>query len=167
MSLDASIVTGTHLSEEAIKDYIIEITKKVFSTMVMLETTEDYPLKEPVTHFHATVTSMVGLAGSYTGIVSVHCPVALATKITSNMLGIEVTEMCDDVNDAMGEIANMLGGDMKHLLSKGGMDIHLSIPTVIFGAEYTLDFVSDKQSLAIPFFCDNERFLVSVKLHKE
>jgi chemotaxis protein CheX len=135
--------------------------------MVMLDVKDDLPLKEPVTLFKATVTSMVGLAGTYTGLVSVHCPLTLSTRIASNMLGMEVSGICDDVNDAMGEIANMLGGDIKHMLSKGGMDINLSIPTVIYGEEYTLDFTSDKNCLIIPFTCNDDRFLVAIRLHKE
>lgn len=167
MGLEAAVFEGTHLSEETITKNIVEITNKVFSTMVMLDVKDDLPLKEPVTHFKATVTSMVGLAGIYTGLVSVHCPLTLSLKIASNMLGMDVTEICDDVNDAMGEIANMLGGDIKHILSKGGMDINLSIPTVIYGEEYTLDFTSDKNCLILPFTCEEDRFLVAIRLHKE
>lgn len=167
MGLEAAVFEGTHLSEEAITTNIVDITKKVFSTMVMMDVVEELPLTEPVTHFKATVTSMVGLAGTYSGLVSIHSPLTLSLRIASGMLGMEVAELCEDVNDAMGEIANMLGGDIKHMLSKGGMDINLSIPTVIYGEEYSLDFASDKRSLIIPFTCGEERFLVAIKLHKE
>ena len=57
MGLEAAVFEGTHLSEEAITRNIVEITTKVFSTMVMLDVKDDLPLKEPVTHFKATVTS--------------------------------------------------------------------------------------------------------------
>jgi chemotaxis protein CheX len=110
---------------------------------------------------------MVGLAGTYTGILSLHCPIPLALKVTGNMLGMDVDEMCEDVNDALGEIANMLGGYVKQVLSKGGLDINLSIPTVISGEEYSINAMSDSNCVAIPFIFDGERFLVSLKLEKE
>ena len=167
MSLNQQISDVTHLSESDLASYVINATKEVFSTMVMLTLEDSYPLKEPVTAFHCSVTGMVGMAGTYTGILSIHCPRAMALRITSNMLGMDIDEVGEDVNDALGEIANMLGGYVKQILSKGGLDINLSIPTVIAGEDYTVNSMSDSDCVIIPFTNDNERFLVGLKLHKE
>jgi chemotaxis protein CheX len=167
MSLSQEIAHATHLEEATLAGYVISATKEVFSTMVMMTLEDSYPLKEPVTTFHCSVTGMVGLAGTYTGILSIHCPRALAMRITSNMLGMDVEEVGEDVNDALGEIANMLGGYVKQILSKGGLDINLSIPTVIAGEDYTVNSMSDSDCVIIPFITDGERFLVGLKLHKE
>jgi chemotaxis protein CheX len=110
---------------------------------------------------------MVGLAGTYTGILSIHCPQTFALRITSSMLGMDVTEMGEDVNDALGELANMLGGYVKQTLSKGGLDINLSIPTVISGEEYTVNSTADNDCIIIPFTNEGDRFLVGLKLQKE
>ncbi|GFO67319.1 chemotaxis protein CheX [Geomonas limicola] len=167
MALNQEIAQATQLTEETLASYVIDATKEVFDTMVMMPLEDSYPLKEPVTTFHCSVTGMVGLAGTYTGILSIHCPKTLALKVTSNMLGLEVDEVDDDVNDALGEIANMLGGYVKQILSKGGLDINLSIPTVIAGEDYTVNSMSDSDCVIIPFIHEAERFLVGLKLHKE
>jgi len=167
MTLDSGVVNSAGFEEKDLAGYVIHATKEVFNTMVMMEVADSYPLQEPVTHFHCSVTSMVGLAGTYTGILSVHCPQTLAMKITANMLGMDVTEMNEDVSDALGEIANMLGGYVKQVLSKGGLDINLSIPTVISGEEYTLNAMADSDCVIIPFIYEGERFLVGLKLKKE
>ena len=167
MSLNAEIAHTAHLEEAALASYVINATKEVFDTMVMMALQDDYPLKEPVTSFHCSVTGMVGLAGTYTGILSIHCPRPLALRITSNMLGMEVDDVGEDVNDALGEIANMLGGYVKQILSKGGLDINLSIPTVISGEDYTVNSMSDSDCVIIPFTNEGERFLVGLKLRKE
>ena len=167
MSLELNILEGTMISEDSIKNHLIDITKRVFNTLVLIDVQDDLPLKKPISRFHASITSMVGLAGTYSGIVSIHCPIKLATKFTSNMLGVEVTGISADVNDAMGEIANILGGDIKHVLSKRGMDINLSIPTVIYGDEYTIEFASEEHSLLIPFNTDNDHFLVGINLQQD
>jgi chemotaxis protein CheX len=155
------------LAEADLAGYVINATKEVFSTMVMLTLDDSYPLKEPVTSFNCSVTGMVGLAGTYTGILSIHCPQPFAMRITSNMLGMEVEEVGEDVNDALGEIANMLGGYVKQILSKGGLDINLSIPTVIAGEAYTVNSMSDSDCVIIPFINEGDRFLVGLKLRKE
>lgn len=120
MSLNYDISSSTRLTEEQVAGYVIDATREVFSTMVMMEVTDAYPLKEPVTRFKCSITGMVGFAGIYSGVISIHCPVDLALKVTSNMLGIECGEVNEDLNDAIGEIANMLGGNVKQVLSKGG-----------------------------------------------
>jgi chemotaxis protein CheX len=156
-----------HLQEEEMTRYIIDATKEVFSTMVAMEVEDCYPLIEPVTQFHCSVTGMVGMAGSYTGMLSLHCPALLAMKITSNMLGMEVEDVGEDVNDALGEIANMLGGHVKQVLSKGGLDLNLSIPTVISGETYTIHSTNGDDCVVIPFQNDGETFLVGLTLKKE
>jgi len=166
MSLNANVVEFSHMQEVDMARYIIDATKDVFSTMMVMEVEDQYPMQEPVNEFHCSITGMVGLAGSYTGILSIHCPQPLALKITSNMLGMEVEEVGDDVNDALGEIANMLGGHVKQVLSKGGSDLNLSIPTVISGETYTISSVND-DTVIIPFQFQDEKFLVGLTIRKE
>jgi len=166
MSLNANVAECAHVQEEEMARYIIDATTEVFSTMMDMKVEDQYPLSESVKQFHCSITGMVGLAGSYTGILSIHCPQDLAMKVTSKMLGMEVDEVGEDVNDALGEIANMLGGHVKQVLSKGGLDLNLSIPTVISGETYTINSVND-DSVLIPFQFEGERFLVGLTVRKE
>lgn len=167
MTLNETVTNSSMLHEEELASYVISAAKQVFSTMVMMELEDHYPLREAVTKLQCSITGMVGLAGIYSGILSIHCPQQLALRITSNMLGMDVDEVGEDVNDALGEIANMLGGHVKQVLSKGGHDLNLSIPTVISGESYTVNCMSDKDCVVIPFSWNNERFLVGLTLRKE
>jgi chemotaxis protein CheX len=171
MSLNAEIADSLKFSEQQLSEYVINATREVFSTMVMMEPADDFPLKEPITHFKCSITGMVGFAGTYSGVISMHCPLHLAKKITGAMLGMEENEIDEggeDLNDAIGEIANMLGGSVKMILSKGGLDVKLSIPTVIAGEDYTVNSLSDIDCVVIPFNVDaTERFLVGLTLKKE
>jgi chemotaxis protein CheX len=167
MSLNADIAATTKVTEEQLATYVIDATKAVFSTMAMMDPLDDYPLKEPIHRFQCSITGMVGFAGIYSGVISIHCPVSLALQITSSMLGMECSEVNEDLNDAIGEIANMLGGSVKQVLSKGGMDVKLSIPTVISGEDYTVNSLSDIDCVVIPFSVEGSRFLVGLTLKRE
>lgn len=167
MSLNPDISQSTSLTEDQVAGYVIDATKEVFSTMVMMDVVDDFPLKEPVSRFKCSITGMVGFAGTYSGVISIHCPVSLAQKITSNMLGIECDEINEDLNDAIGEIANMLGGSVKQVLSKGGLDVKLSIPTVISGEDYTVNSLSDNDCVVVPFVVEELTLLVGLTLKKE
>lgn len=164
MSLNSEIANSTNLTEEMLASYIIAATQEVFSTMVMMEPKDEFPLREHVSRFKCSITGMVGFAGTYSGVISIHCPVALALNITSSMLGMECDEVNDDLNDAIGEIANMLGGSVKQVLSKGGLDVKLSIPTVISGEDYTVNSLSDSDCVVIPFVVGEQKFLVGLTL---
>lgn len=155
------------LTEEQVAGYVIAATREVFSTMIMMEVVDDFPLKEPVSRFKCSITGMVGFAGTYSGVISIHCPVSLALKITSNMLGVDCDEVNEDLNDAIGEIANMVGGSVKQVLSKGGLDVKLSIPTVISGEDYTVNSLSDNDCVVVPFTVEDHTMLVGLTLKKE
>jgi chemotaxis protein CheX len=159
MSLNPDISRSTSFSEEQVAGYVIDATKNVFSTMVMMEVTDNFPLKEPVSRFRCSITGMVGFAGTYSGVISIHCPVELALEVTSNMLGIDCDEVNEDLNDAIGEI--------KQVLSKGGLDVKLSIPTVISGEDYTVNSLSDDDCVVIPFTVGVHTLLVGLTLKKE
>ena len=167
MSMNDTVVNSSNLHEEELAGYVIAATKDVFSTMVMMDLEDHYPLREPVTKLHCSITGMVGMAGIYSGILSIHCPQSLALRMTSNMLGMDVEEVGEDMNDALGEIANMLGGHVKQVLSKGGLDLNLSIPTVISGESYSINCMADKDCVIIPFSWNDEGFLVGLTLRKE
>lgn len=171
MSLNHETTMQESITEEQAASFIVEVTRQVFQTMVMLEPADDYPLADPITHFNCSITGMVGFVGSYSGLVSIHCPIELANEITASMLGVEKNDLDKegaDLNDAIGELANILAGSIKQLLSKGGMDIKLSIPTMISGEEYTITTLSDQDCVVIPFTVqDRGRFLVGLTLHKD
>jgi len=167
MSLNAKAMESARLKEEEMIGLIIGITKEIFSTFVAMKVSACFPLDKPVREFHCSLTGMVGMAGIYTGLLSIHCPALLAMKITSNMLGKEVVEMGEEVNDALGEIANIMGGHVKQVLSTGGLDLDLSIPTIISGETYSINIIDNDDCVVIPFQCDEEKFLVGISLRKE
>jgi chemotaxis protein CheX len=148
-----------------IQEKMIESTKEIFSSMVMMEISVKEVKKEHGA-LHDTITGMVGLAGTHKGVLAVHIPYTVAMAITSSFLMMDVNEINDDVHDAIGEIANMLGGNVKAILSENGRDIELSLPSTIAGAEYS--FTSDKEveKVIVEFDTGQGNFLIEMDLEK-
>lgn len=167
MSIRPETLVAINMTEDQLTKSLIKDVQDVFNTMVGVENLIHEPLQiEATTHFKECLTAMVGLAGVYNGLVSVHIPWPLALSFTSLMLGMEVTEIGDDINDAMGEIANMITGSFKQHLSKGGSDIHLSTPSVVNGADYNVSTGEDLENITIRFTVGEEWFLVSLSIEK-
>ena len=162
MSLTAEVINALDITEEElIKKFIVDI-KEVFSSMVGIDLMH-VPLQiDPVSHFHDCVTAMVGLAGTFNGLVSIHVPSEMALFFTSSMLGMDVEDIDDDVRDALGEIANMITGSFKQHLSKGGADVKLSTPSVVTGSEYVITSMASENSFNLLFSTDDEWFMVNV-----
>lgn len=141
--------------------------REVFSTMVGMENLLQVPVQASrTTSFENCVTAMVGLAGTYNGVVSLHAPQNLAQAFTSGMLGLEDAE-AEDIHDALGEIANMIAGSFKQHLCSFGAEVRISIPSVMSGKEYTISAGSPEDTLMLGFSAEDECFMVSALLEKE
>ncbi len=161
-------VLARGLSKDELATYLTSDIREIFSTMVEMEDVLHLPLQiDPMTHFENCVTAMVGLAGTFSGLVSLHSPLRQALAITSGMLGQDVAEFNDDVRDALGEIANMIAGSFKQHLSKGGSDIRLSTPSVVSGKDYLVAARNPDDTITLQFATDHDWFVVSVLFEKE
>lgn len=149
-----------------ISEKIIESTIEIFTTMVMMDISVAGPPLEESGALHDTITGMIGLAGTHKGALAIHIPNQVAIAITSSFLGMDVDEINDDVRDAVGELANMLGGNVKTILTQNGRDIALSLPSTIAGHEYTFNASADVDLVILPFKTETGAFLVELQLEK-
>jgi chemotaxis protein CheX len=149
-----------------LSDKLIESTIEIFTGMVMMDISSAGEPVEKTGTFKKSITGMVGLAGTHKGILAVHLPNEVALAVTSNFLGVDVGEINEDVQDAIGEIANMLGGNLKTILSDRGRDIQLSLPSTIFGDEYAFSSQAESDQIILPFQSPNGMFYVEVELER-
>ncbi len=145
---------------------IIDSTVEIFTSMIMMEVESIDRKVEEHSHLQHSISGVVGLAGAFKGVLAVHLPKELAMQITSSFLGMDVEEINEDVEDAVGEIANMLGGDVKGLLTSSGSDIDLSLPSTISGEKYEFQAKKNAATYIVPFKCGSEEFTVELQIEK-
>jgi CheY-specific phosphatase CheX len=87
------------------------------------------------------IVGSVSLAGSVSGTVNIHVSDTFASQITANMLGMELDEIDSDeeVHDVIGELSNMIGGDLKSHLCDAGFTCELSIPSITSGKDFSIE----------------------------
>jgi chemotaxis protein CheX len=115
------------------RDDLTRIARDIFDTMlgVALQTAEEEwkPARD-------RLTGAVYLAGAWRGAVLLECDHRQAFDFTSRLMSVPIPEAVnDDVRDTMGELANMLGGNLKSVLPRG---VVLSMPSVVEGSDYSL-----------------------------
>lgn len=147
-----------------LQENITDATREIFETMIMLDITAGDPLEKSVSSFKCSVSGVIGLAGTCKGMLAIHAPDSVAKAITSSFLGMDVDEINDDVTDAIGELSNMIAGNVKMVLDSAGKDVTLSIPSCIHGEEYSMDCISDSEWVVVPFSIDAGQFLVELRI---
>jgi len=71
----------------------------------------------------------------------------------------ETPPTLEDIRDALGEVTNMTGGNIKALVSG---TCHLSLPAVVEGKAYTIRVPSTQAVERVTFECDGMYGVVSV-----
>ena len=69
-----------------------------------------------------TLASSVRFSGAWRGFCVVSCQAEVAKELTHRFLGLEADspeEILSEIKDCMGEVANIVGGNVKNLLPRG------------------------------------------------
>lgn len=147
-----------------VKHEIDDVTKTAWETMLGLRVTADLEPMVTSAQDH-TVAASVQITGGWNGAVVLFCPAALARQVASVMFAIDEREAsADQVQDALGELANIISGGVKGLLPG---ECHLSLPTVADGTVYTLRVRGSHVVLEAAFACDGHQFKLSLLAHDE
>jgi flagellar motor switch protein FliN len=85
--------------------------------------------------------SSVGFAGDATGIISIHVGTDLCRRMAANMLGMQPEEIegGDEINDMLGELGNIVGGNLKSALTDTGLRCALSTPSCTTGSDFMIE----------------------------
>jgi chemotaxis protein CheX len=105
----------------------------VFETMLNMEVT---PVERVWQKRPGVMTAAVQFAGQWKGAVFVECTEDQACQIAARLMNIpSPTSIDEDAVDSIGELANMIGGNMKSVMPRG---VELSAPLVVAGSDYGL-----------------------------
>ena len=138
-------------------DMLEGIVKSVFITMMGLDVSNS----EAPFHSHGErVTSFVHLTGGWSGAVVFECTKQQACTFAGRILCMDPPESVDDdVRDVIGELANMIGGNMKSGMAPG---VRLSMPTVMEGTDYDVRVCGSQLLERLGFECEDGNFWVAV-----
>jgi len=140
----------------AIDDDIKEIARTIWATLFELPLEDgDAARLGP----DSTVTSCVQIDGAWHGAVVLQCPLTLARTLTAAMFQADTAPEPDEVHDALGELANMLGGNIKALLPGPS---RISLPAVAAGSDYHMSVVGTNAVTSLSFTCDGHPLRVTL-----
>ncbi len=142
----------------------LEAVANVIKTMAFMEPKAGKPFrKRPDDPPRGDVTGIIGMTGPVNGAVAVSFSEQAILQLMSNMFGETCQEINGEVQDAVGELTNMISGDARRALAEKGYDFKAAIPTVIMGTGHRIVHAIPGQSVIMPFALEqNAPFFVEV-----
>jgi chemotaxis protein CheX len=124
-------------------------TRTLFETMIMINLEYKGVSLMNQLHIKADVAGLTSFLGKYHGTVGVFCSRKFSLRIASNMLMQELTEFTSDALDAIGEVSNMIAGNVKTKITADYGEMILSIPMILVGGDPACTSVEN----SIPIAC--------------
>lgn len=123
-----------------IKGFATTAVNEVFGTMLSMEVTF-FEADPQVKLDGERVVGSVSFAGNIVGLISIEMSEAFARVVTATLLGMEEDEIEseDDVHDVIGEMSNMIGGNLKSRFCDAGLPCELSIPSITSGTNFKVE----------------------------
>jgi chemotaxis protein CheX len=133
-------------------DDCVTIAQSVFSMMLNMEVV---PCETQLGEKRPDrVSGCVQISGAWQGAVVLQTSVAMATKAARRMLNIPSGDVSEaDIKDALAELTNMIGGNMKSLVPGPSF---LSLPSVTTGRDFDFEVSGAKLIGDVSLNCGGE-----------
>lgn len=141
-----------------IENEICSYTENIWDSILGLKVARsDMPFK--FGDGNQTLAGCVHIMGAWEGSVSLLCPKKLAQQAAAIMFGIKEDEAnMEQVQDALGELTNMTGGNIKAVLPEPS---YLSLPAVAV-TDFHMHIPGTELITTVNFTCNNQNFSVTV-----
>ena len=148
-------MSGTQSSERVTKllPAFLESTVSTFETMVFIPVIADKPEEKNKGKPTGFISSTIGLSGDdQSGNLSLVFPMDLAKTIFRSMMGMQEDDNVaeNELNDVVGELANMVAGGAKSRLQEIGINFKIGLPTVVVGENHYLEPPREAHTVVVP-----------------
>ncbi len=139
---------------------------EVFRTMLNIEM-QEAPLMDFRRGDEALVAGSVGFIGDVNGVVYVYLKEPYAKTLASRMTGLVESDLEGEeiVNDAVGELSNIIVGAVKSRLCDAGNPCVLTIPSIVRGRSFSAEPVSSAKCRLFTLSCDAEHVLIELLMN--
>jgi chemotaxis protein CheX len=148
----------------------IDVCSRVFKEFVGAELTAERPYFTGVdTLSEWDISAVIGLTGEARGAVVISMKKNLAIRLTDMLTGTKHQDLDMEVIDAIGEIVNIIAGNVKKELEEE-FRLVISLPTIVEGKDHTITWLhAQARVMCIPFTIfdmDSFHLLVAIEAVK-
>jgi chemotaxis protein CheX len=142
------------MDAEIINPFLIA-TQNVFKTMLSTQINLGKPSVKTNNLTPGDVTGVTGFAGDKKGTFTLSFCGKSAAYIYKSMIGEDVSTINSDVVDAIGELTNIISGQVRAELEKTGIHLSATLRTVVVGQNVAISSVTVLPAIALPASFDD------------
>jgi chemotaxis protein CheX len=148
-----------------ISGYVRGAVREVFSTMLNLEAIAREDIEDAITvpiNIQG-ISGTVSFTGKMNGVLYLNFTPEMAKKCSVHILGSDFTAITDsEISDVVGELTNMVTGNLKSKMTDKGFNCQLSIPSVIKSTEISVKSTQSSIEVYNEFKVDTMKEIVKV-----
>jgi len=151
------------ITEEAIYQSISSTIIETFDAMMSIQI-ERFDPDEAITLPDNHIVGAIHFGGEVVGVMSFSLGYDFAQEVTAAMLGIETNEIesVEEIKDVIGELANIVAGNLKTEFLDSGLTCVISTPSITQGSDFKIDPVDIAPPLKMRFRRDNSYVLIEL-----
>jgi flagellar motor switch protein FliN len=151
------------ITDETIRQSIASTLIETFDAMMSMHL-ESIDTAEDVKLDNNRMVGAIHFGGEVVGVMSFGLSEVFARAVTGAMLGIEIDEIhsLDEIKDVIGELANIVAGNLKTEFLDAGLTCVISTPSITLGSDFKIDPVDIAPPLHLNFRHADEYVLVEL-----
>ncbi len=137
----------------------------VFSTMLSMDVQVSQTVAQSALEGMRTVGA-VSFAGDAMGLINIHVTSQFSRQMAAVMLDLDINDVDveTDVNDVIGELSNIIGGNLKSIFSDVGLRCELSTPSITRGSSFRIESMNMERYERFAFGYQDHVFFVEFGL---
>lgn len=140
--------------------YAVEIAQVVADVFDSMLRCHAAPAPEPRMPETGLITAAVFYAGAWQGAIMIECTREEACAFAARLMRVDRPAVNDDdAHDALGEVVNIIGGNLKSVLPRG---VGLSLPSVVKGKDYAYRICGNNRRESLIFDSCEGKFRVTL-----
>jgi chemotaxis protein CheX len=172
MGSEAQVKTMTHthlaLDERLAKEIVSAVSSAMRETFAVEVTPGPYEIGEGMVSLVGDVSGVIGMVQAHLeGTLTLCLTFETIRDILPQVVGKSVSITHEMAVDAVGEITNMIFGQIKSDLNARGYQLKLGIPCVVTGKGHFVSQFHRGRYMIVPFHLDGQLFQVYVALHHD
>ena len=141
------------ITDDAIRKSIESTIIETFDAMMSMPLEALPDGEAPEFDAGKTMVGAIHFGGEVVGVMSFTLTGSFARTVTAAMLGMEAEEIegTDEINDVIGELANIVAGNLKSEFLDQGLTCVISTPSITSGSDFKIDPINIAQPISFVF----------------
>ena len=129
----------------------VAAARMVFKTMLNIELALGAPGLKELKTTSGDVTGIMSMMGDKKGTLALSFREKGALFVFNSLMGEEASSISPEVVDAIGELTNIVSGQVRKEFEKNGVNLRASIPLVVVGKGVKTNFITNQPIISLPF----------------